>query len=174
MMSDTPPKADVVLRGGTVLTLDGTGATHEAIATQGDRILSVGANTSIDPLIGRRTQVIELDGLTLLPGFNDAHAHMEREGLKRLRTSLAGARSIREITRRIAAAGREVPSGEWIVQCPSATRHFSLVDRNCWRKSACRTAVSWTQQHRIIPCAYLACLEIGAVHLATQRSTLWR
>lgn len=63
-MSDTPPKADVVLRGGTVLTLDGTGATHEAIATQGDRILSVGANTSIDPLIGRRTQVIELDGLT--------------------------------------------------------------------------------------------------------------
>ena len=64
MMSDTPPKADVVFRGGTVLTLDGTGATHEAIATQGDRILSVGANTSIDPLIGRRTQVIELDGLT--------------------------------------------------------------------------------------------------------------
>ncbi len=117
-MSDTPPKADVVLRGGTVLTLDGTGATHEAIATQGDRILSVGANTSIDPLIGRRTQVIELDGLTLLPGFNDAHAHMEREGLKRLRTSLAGARSIREITRRIAAAGREVPSGEWIVTMP--------------------------------------------------------
>jgi predicted amidohydrolase YtcJ len=117
-MSNARPAADVVFRSGTVLVLDQTGSTHEALALRADRILSIGTNAEIDLTIGRRTQVIELNGLTLLPGFNDTHAHMEREGLKRLRLSLASVRSISDITRRIAAASRQVATGEWIVTMP--------------------------------------------------------
>jgi len=117
-MSNAPALAEVVLRGGSVLPLDGTGQIHEAIAIRGDRILAVGSNADIELTAGPGTQVIELDDLTLLPGFNDAHAHMEREGLKRLRISLAGARSISEITDRIVAASRQIRPGEWIITMP--------------------------------------------------------
>ena len=117
-MSETPPVAEVVFRGGAVLPLDGSGESHEAIAIRGDRILAVGRNADIDLTAGPRTEVIELEGRTLLPGFNDSHAHMEREGLKRLRISIAGARSISEITERIVAATRQTRPGEWIVTMP--------------------------------------------------------
>jgi predicted amidohydrolase YtcJ len=118
MTSDPRARADVVLRGGSVLALDPVGTTCEAVAIRGDRILSLGTNQGIAASIGPQTRVIELDGLTVLPGFNDTHAHMEREGLKLARISLAGARSIAEITERIAAAARDIPPGEWIVTMP--------------------------------------------------------
>ena len=91
---------------------------HQAIAIGKDRILAVGQNSAVDPLIGPRTQVIELGGRTVIPGFNDTHAHMEREGLKRIRLSLSGARSVADIVSRISARARELPPGEWIVTMP--------------------------------------------------------
>jgi predicted amidohydrolase YtcJ len=110
--------ADVIIRGGTVLTLDSASSQHAAIAIRGDRIASVGSITEIDSMAGPQTRVIELCGQTVIPAFNDTHAHMEREGLKRIRISLAGANSVAKIIDRIAAATRQVPSGEWIITMP--------------------------------------------------------
>ncbi len=113
------PKADVVIRGGTVLTFDSTNTIGNAIALQRDRVLRVGSAAVIDGLIGPQTEVVELrPEQTVIPGFNDSHAHMEREGLKRLRLSLAGVRSVSELTGRIAAAARAAVPGEWIVTMP--------------------------------------------------------
>jgi hypothetical protein len=117
-MSREPPIADVVIRGGMVLTFDSANSQHAAIAIRGDRILAVGSDAEIDSMIGSQTQVVELGERTVVPGFNDTHAHMEREGLKRIRISLAGARSVGEITDRIAAKARQIPLGEWIVTMP--------------------------------------------------------
>jgi len=57
-------------------------------------------------------------GQAVIPGVVDAHAHMEREGLKALRLSLTGARSITEILDRIASATQSTPTGDWIVTMP--------------------------------------------------------
>ncbi len=64
---------DLVIRGGTVV--DGTGAPARAadVAVDGDRIVAVGTVESS----GRRT--IEADGLTVTPGFVDAHTHLDAQ-----------------------------------------------------------------------------------------------
>ena len=95
-MAHSKPGADLVLRGGTVLTLDGTGA-HSAVAIEGDRIRAVGGDAEVSALIGPLTRVIELAGRTLMPGLTDGHAHLDREGLKELLPSVSGCRSIREL-----------------------------------------------------------------------------
>jgi predicted amidohydrolase YtcJ len=112
------PAADTVLRGGNVLPLDAVGRQYGAIAVRGGRILALGDAADIDAMIGPATRVIELNGKTVIPGFNDAHAHMEREGLKRIRPSLAGAKSIADVLSIVAAVARDVPRGQWIVTMP--------------------------------------------------------
>jgi predicted amidohydrolase YtcJ len=69
--------ADVVLRGGRVITLDATDRVTEAIAVHGNRILAVGSNMEMQRLTGPKTRVVELQGRSLTPGFIDAHTHTE-------------------------------------------------------------------------------------------------
>ncbi len=62
--------------------------------------------------------MIDVDGACVIPGFNDAHAHMEREGLKQQRLSLAGAKSVSDILARVSAAASKAQAGDWIVTMP--------------------------------------------------------
>jgi predicted amidohydrolase YtcJ len=111
-------KADLILRNADVLTFDGARPNAQAIAIKDDRILAVGDNASINALGDGATRVRDLDGACVIPGFNDTHAHMEREGLKEQRLSLAGATSVNEILQRINQAAASTPPGEWIVTMP--------------------------------------------------------
>ena len=86
-------RPDLVLYGGRVVTLDPALHTAEAVAIAGDRIAEVGASRDIRRLAGADTRLIDLARRTVVPGLVDAHAHMDREGLKLLNPSLAGARS---------------------------------------------------------------------------------
>lgn len=75
--------ADVVLRGGKVVTMDASRTIAQAVAVRGGRIDFVGSDAQAARRIGPRTQVIELGGRMLMPGFIDAHLH-----------SLAGGRAL--------------------------------------------------------------------------------
>jgi len=110
--------ADIILTGGRVLTLDARGTVAESIAITGDRVTAVGSDTSIRELAGPKTETVSLGGRAVIPGINDTHAHLDREGLKEIRLSLAGARSVRAIQDKIAAAAHTTPKGEWIVAMP--------------------------------------------------------
>ena len=57
--------ADLVMRGGKVVTMDGEDRVAEAVAVNGNRITAIGSNAEIGRLAGPRTQVIELNGRTL-------------------------------------------------------------------------------------------------------------
>lgn len=109
---------DLVLTGARILTLDGRTQTAEAVAIAGDRIVAVGAAADIAALASRRTISMDLGGATVVPGFNDTHAHMEREGLKTLRPSLRDARSIADILHILRTAATNAASGTWIVTMP--------------------------------------------------------
>ena len=115
-MPDDPP--DLVLHGGNVVTLDDARPRAEAVSIRGGVIHEVGDSDSVLASATATTEVIDLDGRTAVPGFNDVHAHMDREGLKQLRPSLAGARCIADILETIAAVARDTPAGEWIVTMP--------------------------------------------------------
>ena len=64
-------------------------------------------------LKGRRTRTVNLRGATVLPGFNDAHAHVVYYGLTRFGADLGGAREVAEIVRRLRTHGRSLRRGEW-------------------------------------------------------------
>lgn len=67
--------ADTIFLHGAILTMQEGNPTAQAIAVRGGAILAVGNDSEISALQDSRTQVIDLNGLTLMPGFVDAHSH---------------------------------------------------------------------------------------------------
>jgi predicted amidohydrolase YtcJ len=110
--------ADIILANGRVLTFDDARPRAEAVAIIGECVVEVGGADLVERRRGPSTRLIDVEGGCVLPGFNDAHAHMEREGLKQQRLSLAGAKSVADILARIRAAATRAGKGEWIVTMP--------------------------------------------------------
>lgn len=67
--------ATMVIVGGTVLTMNPNQPTAEAVAVRGASIVAVGSELDIADFVNDKTQVIDLAGRTLLPGFVDGHVH---------------------------------------------------------------------------------------------------
>ena len=67
--------ADLVVVGGTVLTVDADFTIAEALAVRDSRIQAVGPETDIRELIGSDTQVVDITGKTVVPGLADNHLH---------------------------------------------------------------------------------------------------
>ncbi len=118
--------ADVVLLNGRVVTLDPSRPRAAAVAIAGDRIIAVAGDAEIRRRRDRRTRVIDLRGATVVPGLVDAHAHLDREGLKYLYPSLARCRSIADIQAVIRRLAATRAPGEWIVTMPVGTPPFYL------------------------------------------------
>ncbi len=66
---------DIIYHGGHIVTMDDAQPVAEAIAIEGDKIVAVGSNNEILSMQELSTQIVDLHGLTMLPGFNDAHCH---------------------------------------------------------------------------------------------------
>jgi predicted amidohydrolase YtcJ len=69
-------KADIILFNGKIFTSDTSDLYVEALAIKGNKILSVGTNSSVEKLAATGTKKIDLKGKTVVPGFNDAHDHL--------------------------------------------------------------------------------------------------
>jgi len=87
----------------------------EAIAVSGHRILAVGTTDEISKLAGPRTQVLDLEGRRVVPGFNDAHVHFFWGGQGLTSVQLRDVTSREQFTQRIAGYARTRAAGEWIV-----------------------------------------------------------
>ena len=87
-MAERP--ADLVLTGGAVYTVDAARSWAQAVAVSGGRIAAVGTDADVRPYVGPRTEVINLRGRMLLPGFQDAHVHASGGGLERSQCDLTG------------------------------------------------------------------------------------
>ncbi|MFN8094441.1 MAG: amidohydrolase [Vicinamibacteria bacterium] len=103
-----------MLRGGVVHTVDARRPRAAAVAVRGDRVVAVGGDADVALLVGPRTRVVELAGRTVVPGFDDAHAHLLGIGAQRLDVELTGARTFDEVVARVAAAVKERRPGEWV------------------------------------------------------------
>ena len=118
---DSRPKADVIYMHANVYT--GTPANsqfssilrEEAIAVRGDRIQAVGKNLDIQKLKGPQTQVVDLGGHFVMPGFNDAHLHLADGGFQKLSVDLVGVKSLDEFRERVLAKVETAKPGEWIL-----------------------------------------------------------
>ena len=115
-MSETHPDgpADLVFRGGAVYTVDLPRTWAQAVAVKGGRIVSVGTDQSVADLIGPKTEVHDLHGRMLLPGFQDAHVHPPSGGLEMLECNLNEAYTREGYERIVADYASEHPDVEWI------------------------------------------------------------
>jgi len=70
--------ADVIFHNGTVLTMEVEYPEVQAIAIRGDNVIAVGSDEGVLSLAGSKTQLVDLAGRTLLPGFVAGHTHILR------------------------------------------------------------------------------------------------
>ncbi|MGZ5827689.1 MAG: amidohydrolase [Xanthobacteraceae bacterium] len=117
-MPDIPAAATLVLTNGKIITVNPRSEIAQAVAISGERIVAVGSNAEIEPLIGKETRVIDLKGRAAMPGLIDAHAHLDREGLKEALPSMAGLNSVDAIVERVAELAKRARPGKWIITMP--------------------------------------------------------
>jgi predicted amidohydrolase YtcJ len=108
------PAAGLVLLNGKVWTVNPAQPRAEAVACLGSRIVAVGSNDEIRKWVGPGTEVIDLGGKLVLPGFNDAHVHFFDGGKNLAGVQLRDAKSEDEFRRRIAEFAAKQPDGRWI------------------------------------------------------------
>ena len=109
-------KADLVLKNGNIITLDSENPLANIIGIKGDRILFTGRTEHLDSITGPSTKVIDCEGKTVIPGFNDAHCHIFSFLRKLISVDLSegSVRSIDDIKAAIKRIVNETPEGEWI------------------------------------------------------------
>src|SRR4030066_2236179 len=107
--------ADLVLTNANVLTMNPANPHAEAIAIKEDCILKVGKNTEINPLIGKNTKVLNLNGKTVLPGFIDTHIHIADFGRTLTWLDLKNAHSLKTIQQKTRKKRQMTPNGKWIL-----------------------------------------------------------
>ncbi len=106
--------ADLVLKNALVHTGDARRPRAEAVAVRGNRIVAVGSSADWPALVGPKTRVLDLRGRTVVPGFDDSHAHLLGIGFAKLDVDLVGTRSYAEVVERVARAVKARRPGEWI------------------------------------------------------------
>ena len=85
------------------------------MAVRDGRIVAIGTSDAVRRLKGANTQVVDLGGHFVMPGFNDAHVHLASGGLRHFEVDLTGVRSLQEMQQRIAAHMKTLEPGDWVV-----------------------------------------------------------
>jgi predicted amidohydrolase YtcJ len=85
-----------------------------ALAVGGGRILLVGSDAEVARLKGPQTEIVDLKGAFVAPGFNDAHLHLADAGALARQCDVRGSASLEEMLARVQAAAGRAASGSWI------------------------------------------------------------
>ncbi len=104
--------ADLLFTGGPVFTADSARSRATAVAVKDGRILAVGHD--LGDLRGPKTEVVDLAGRLLIPGFQDAHIHAVFGGVEMGQCDLTGTTDTREYLNRVTAYAAAHPDREWI------------------------------------------------------------
>lgn len=107
--------ADLVFLNSSVWTVSPDQPWAEAVAVEEERILEVGSSEEIKSFIGEKTEVIDLKGAFLLPGFIDSHIHFLDGGFSLSSIQLREAKSREEFIARLEEKAKELDEGAWIL-----------------------------------------------------------
>jgi predicted amidohydrolase YtcJ len=107
--------ADLILTNGKIWTVNNAQPQAEAVACSGGRIVAVGSAADIHKWAGPKTQVVDLTGRLVVPGFIDAHVHFYAGGSHLASAQLRDARTEAEFRERIRKFAAGLPKGRWIL-----------------------------------------------------------
>ncbi len=108
-------KVSLVLLNGKIATMDDKNPRANALVISGERIIYSGEDDVARDYITKETEVIDLKGRLVLPGFNDAHLHFLGGGLTLLRVDLKDCKSFQEIEKRLREKVGKFQVGSWIL-----------------------------------------------------------
>lgn len=106
--------ATMVLRDGKIVTMDPAKPEVRAMAVRGDRIVALGTMAEIEPYVGPATEIVDLSGLTAVPGLIEGHGHFMGLGQSRQVLDLMDVTSWEEIVRLVGEAAAKAQPGDWI------------------------------------------------------------
>lgn len=107
--------ADMVIFGGPIYTMENENPTVEAVAVYEGKILMTGSKTDVLRLMDDKTQMLNLEGKTMLPGFIEGHGHIIDLGYREMTLDLAKPATYEEMIDLIKEAVSKAQPGEWIV-----------------------------------------------------------
>ena len=110
--------ADTIYTNGKIYTVDDSNVWAEALAIKDGKFVAVGSAADVNAMVGDSTEVIDLGGQFVMPGFIDTHTHPFVDGLKELGDLQFNFESteatLEEIQRQILAYAEANPDREWI------------------------------------------------------------
>ncbi|CAA0118278.1 N-substituted formamide deformylase [Halioglobus japonicus] len=111
--------AHQVFINGSIITMDVNNPVVEALSTRKERIEKVGSTAEIMALVGDDTEVVDLHGRTMLPGFIDAHGHFPGSGLSVIAADLnsppiGSNLAIEDVLAALTEQAAKTPAGEWV------------------------------------------------------------
>ena len=113
-MTRDPDAPEMVLRNGQIVTACGDKVVN-AIAVRGSRVCAVGRDEDVSSLVRPSTEVVDLDGRTVVPGINDSHMHIGYFGAVRPPLAVdVGFPSVRSIADVVEAVGSVRPVNGWV------------------------------------------------------------
>ena len=107
--------ADLAFVNGAVYTVDAARSWAQAVAVRDGRIGVVGTDADIRTHVGQATEIVDLNGRMLVPGFQDAHVHPVGGGLDMLQCDLHDLSTEDEYLRAIVTYAAAHPDREWIL-----------------------------------------------------------
>ncbi len=118
--------ADLVLRGGKVITVDKDWRVAQAVAIRDGRFIAIGDDEAMAGHIGPSTQIVELRGRTVIPGLIDTHLHQLFAALNGPAVQLLGARSVADVQKAIGERVARTEPGKWVMA--SSGWHESILE----------------------------------------------
>jgi predicted amidohydrolase YtcJ len=115
LFSSSRLEPDTILFNARIWTVDDQLPRAEAVAISNGRFFAIGTNQEVLALASPLTKKIDLGGKTVLPGFNDAHAHPIYSGLDHLKKVACDKDSIDAIQSALRERAQKTPKGEWVV-----------------------------------------------------------
>jgi predicted amidohydrolase YtcJ len=115
--AQSPPDSrfvDLILHNGVVWTVDSKNSIAQAVAIRDGKFLLVGSNEDALTLRGPKTQVIDLQGTFVTPGFNDNHVHFA-SAAQFLEFNIMAVSTQEEFVGRVREVISRLPKGQWIV-----------------------------------------------------------
>ncbi|WP_165228302.1 amidohydrolase [Aquisphaera insulae] len=107
--------ADLILHHGKVVTVDRRFSIRQAVAVKGDRLLLVGTDEEVLKTRGPRTEVVDLEGKTVLPGLIDSHTHPTDASQTEFDHPIPDMETIRDVLDYVRSRARALGAGKWVV-----------------------------------------------------------
>lgn len=107
--------ADLIIEGGKIYTMDTAQPTVEAVAVVGNKIVYAGTQKGVAEYKGEQTNLFDLKGKTMTPGFIEGHGHIMGLGYNEMQLDLMDVKSYDEMVERVREAVAKAQPGQWIL-----------------------------------------------------------